>query len=88
MSSYVVYDDFENQIAECADMGAVRRVLQEKKPDGFEVWKGTYDEDGFVPATRVMKADPMSDDPRVNEAMGVYAPVDTESLGEPWWKAP
>lgn len=88
MKSYVVYDHFENEIAACPDMAAVRSVLAEKAPDGFEVWDGEYDANGdFVTGQRVMRAEPFSDDPRINEAMGHYVQDDTESLPDPWWKS-
>lgn len=87
MKSYIVYDYYENEIAACADMVAVNKALSDAKPDGYEVWDGEYEDGEFVPNQRVMRAEPLSDDPRVNESMGVYAQDDTHSLPDPWWKS-
>lgn len=84
--THVIYDAFDEKLAECASLTEVRAFLHANRPDGFSVWEGHMDDDEFVLVRRVLHQDEMPDDPRVAEALGMAIPEDTPSLGDPWWK--
>lgn len=83
---YELYDANENTLLQTADHAEIRAYVNKNRPNGYEVWEGSLDEDGdFVGKLRVEFMHEMPDDPRVAEHIGYHQHEDTPSLGAPWW---
>ena len=83
---YELYDSNENTLLQAADYAEIRKHINQNRPDGYEVWEGSLDEDGdFEAHRRVEFMNERPDDPRVAEHIGYHTPEDTPSLGDPWW---
>lgn len=83
---YELYDANESTLLQTADYAEIKAHVNRNRPNGYEVWEGTIDEDGeFVAERRVEFMHEIPDDPRVAEHIGYHTPEDTPSLGDPWW---
>jgi hypothetical protein len=83
---YELYDTDENTLLRTGDYAEIRAHVNKHRPNGYEVWEGSLDDDGdFVGTMRVEFMNEMPDDPRVAEHLGYHTPEDTPSLGNPWW---